>query len=115
MTPNLAAMTLYVKPGPTDMRKQTGGLALVAETVMKLDPFAPAVFLFCNKRRNLLKAVYWDKNGFCCWQKRLEQDSFPWPMNEEETKQITERELGLLLEGLDVWKAHKKLSYTHVG
>ncbi len=115
MTPNLAAMTLYVKPGPTDMRKQTGGLALVVETVMKLDPFAPAVFLFCNKRRNLMKAVYWEKNGFCCWQKRLEQDTFPWPMNEGEAKRITERELGLLLEGLDVWKAHKQLSYTHVG
>lgn len=111
---DLKKTTIYVKPGATDMRKQTAGLAGVVQNVLKADPFAGSLYLFCNRRRNLLKAIYWEKNGFCLWSKRLEKDTFPWPKDGEEAKEITERQLRLLLEGLNIWKAHKKLFYTSV-
>lgn len=111
---DIRKVRIFVKPGATDLRKQQAGLAVVVQNIMKSDPFSGSLFLFCNRRRNLLKVLYWETNGFCLWQKRLEQDTFPWPKTEEETVEITERQLRLLLEGLDIWRAHKKLSYTEV-
>ncbi len=49
------------------MRKQINGLAIMAEQVMEVNVFEPALFLFCNGERRILKALYWDRNGFCLW------------------------------------------------
>ena len=70
---------VFVRPGATDMRKQINGLALIVEQQMSLNPFEPALFLFRNGDRRILKAVYWDRTGFAMWQKRLEKHHFPWP------------------------------------
>jgi transposase len=59
---------VFVRPGSTDMRKQINGLALIAEQVMECMVFEPTMFLFCNGERRILKALYWDRNGFCLWQ-----------------------------------------------
>ena len=67
---------VFIKPGFTDLRKSINGLSLVVQNIMKEDPFCNAYFIFCNRRRNLLKIVYWDKNGFCLWLKRLEEERF---------------------------------------
>ena len=65
---DLSKVQLFVKAGPTDMRKQSAGLAAVVQEEMELDPFQKALFIFCNRKRTLMKAVYWDRNGFCLWQ-----------------------------------------------
>lgn len=114
MFKDLSKTTIYVRTGKTDLRKQGGSLAVFVQEVMDLNPFEDSLFLFCNRRRNLMKALYWDANGFSLWQKKLEKDTFPWPKDEEEAKKINQRELKLLLEGLDIWKAHKPLGYTSV-
>lgn len=111
---DISKLKIYVRPGATDLRKQQAGLAVVVQNVMKDDPFSGSLYLFCNRKRNLLKALYWDDTGFSLWQKRLEKDTWSWPKNEEQALEITERQLRLLLEGLDVWNAHKKISYTQV-
>ncbi|MDY6827645.1 MAG: IS66 family insertion sequence element accessory protein TnpB [Bacillota bacterium] len=111
---DLSKAKLFVKPGATDMRKQQAGLAAVVQNIMKADPFTGSLYLFCNRRRNLLKVLYWEKNGFCLWQKRLEQDTFPWPRDEQQAREIDARQLRLLLEGLDIWRAHKQIKYTKV-
>ena len=111
---DISQLTIYVRPGDTDMRKQQAGLAAVVQNLMEGDPFSGSLYLFCNRKRNLLKALYWDGNGFAMWQKRLEKDTFPWPKDEEQAFEITERQLQLLLEGLDVWNAHKDLSYSQI-
>ena len=67
---------IFVRPGATDMRNQINGLALIVEEQMGVSPFDPALFLFCNRRRRILKALYWDRTGFAMWQKKLEQDLF---------------------------------------
>ena len=111
---DISQIKIFVRPGATDLRKQQAGLAVGVQQVIEDDPFSGSLYLFCNKKRNLLKALYWDTNGFCLWQKRLEKDTFPWPKDKTSAYEITERQLKLLLEGLDIWKAHKPLNYTEV-
>ena len=105
---------IYVRPGKTDMRKQINGLSILVQQDLKLDPFSGALFLFCNRRRRLLKILYWDRTGFCLWLKRLEKNRFPWPMNRSEVQQIDLEKLRLLLSGIDFWQAHEELEYSSV-
>jgi transposase len=106
---------VFVRPGSTDMRKQINGLAVMAEQVMEANVFEPALFLFCNGERRILKALYWDRNGFCLWQKNLQKDHFPWPRTSERARlEIDAGKLRMLLEGIDFWSAHQELAYTRV-
>ena len=107
-------MVVYIKPGYTDMRKAINGLSVIVQEEMALDPFSHALFLFRNRNGRILKALYWDKSGFCLWQKRLEKYKFPWPATEEAAQEITFDQLTMLLQGIDFWKAHKELSYSSV-
>ena len=111
---DLSRMRIFVRPGPTDMRKATNGLNMIVEQQMALDPFGANLFLFCNAERRLLKALYWDRNGFCLWQKRLERDRFPWPATVEETREISSEQCAMLLSGIDFWKAHQALHFNKV-
>ena len=111
---DLESIKIYVKPGVTDMRKQINGLAILAQEEMELDVFSGSLFLFCNRPRKILKALYWDRNGFAMWQKRLERHRFPWPMSEESAQEIRSEELKMLLEGIDFWHAHGELHYSGV-
>jgi transposase len=104
----------FIRPGVTDLRKAVNGLTLLVQNEMGNDPFAKSLFLFCNRQRKLLKIVYWDKNGFCLWQKRLEKQKFPWPRTTEEAREISFEQLLMLLEGIDFFKAHKELSFSRV-
>jgi transposase len=103
---------IMLKPGSTDFRKQINGLAVIIENELKLNVFSNYLFLFCSKNRSRLKILYWDRNGFCLWLKRLEKDKFPWPKNENETREITYDELKMLLDGINFFTAYQKLSYT---
>jgi len=105
---------IMIKPGSTDFRKQINGLALLVENELKLNAFSNYLFMFCSKNRSRLKILYWDRNGFCLWLKRLEKDKFPWPANETEAREITFDELKLLLDGIDFFNAHKTLNYKTV-
>jgi len=78
---------------------------------MKLDIFSGQLFVFCNRKRTILKILYWDKNGFCLWQKRLEKDYFKWPETRGEVMGISNRELSWLISGLNIRQAHKPLKY----
>jgi len=105
---------IFLHPGTTDLRKAVNGLSLIIQEDIKQDPFNGSVFLFCNKERKLLKAVYWDKTGFWLCQKRLEKDKFPWPKDEAEARELTGDELQMLLAGIDFFRAHKEVIFTNV-
>jgi transposase len=105
---------IFVRPGATDMRKQINGLAVLVQEELEADPFSGHLYLFSGKRRNLLKVLYWDRSGFCLWQKRLEQDRFPWPQDEAAAREIRPKELRMLLAGIDFWHAHQRLDYRSV-
>jgi transposase len=60
------------------------------------------------------RVYYWDRNGFCLWHKRLEQDRFKWPESEQDIMAIDQSRLQWLLYGLDIADAHRQLYYQAV-
>jgi len=106
----------YLVMGWTDMRKSINGLSMMVEGRFDLDPFSGHVFVFCNRRRTIIKVLYWHRNGFCLWQKRLEKEKFRWPESYEEVMEIGSRRLGWLLDGLEITqvRGHELLHYSTV-
>jgi transposase len=105
---------VYLAVGVTDMRKAINGLAILAQQHMGHDPLGGGYFVFSNRARNRIKVLYWDRNGFCLWQKRLERDRFRWPKSTAEVMQMDGRQLEWLLAGLDVREAHEEVKYSRV-
>jgi len=108
---------VYLACGHTDMRKSINGLSTIVEAVFKLDPFAEAIFVFCNRKRDRVKILEWDGDGFWLYFKRLEKGRFRWPRlparaggatsdqggpGEEATMALTGEELSYLLGGTRV-------------
>jgi transposase len=105
---------VYLALGATDMRKSINGLALLVGDLLDGALFSGSCFVFCNRGRDRIKILYWDRNGFCLWMKRLEQHRFQWPKTEAEVLEITREALAWLLAGLDVQQAHQKLVFQRV-
>ncbi|MEW6487396.1 MAG: IS66 family insertion sequence element accessory protein TnpB [Thermodesulfobacteriota bacterium] len=107
---------VYLAAGPTDLRRSIDGLSLLVAAQLDLDPLSGHLFVFCNRRQTNVKVLYWDRNGFCLWQKRLEKESFRWPPAQTEVVEVSARELLWLLEGLTVEQrgAHRPLQYSSV-
>jgi len=91
---------VYLACGATDMRKSINGLVAIVEGGFKLDPFEAALFAFCNRKRDRVKILEWDGDGFWLYFKRLEKGHFRWPApGEEATMDLTGEELSILLGG----------------
>lgn len=106
---------IYLYRDPVDFRKAINGLSLIVEQQMQLSPFIDALFVFCNKKRDKLKVLYWDKTGFCLWYKRLEKEKFKWPRkNKDQVLHLTDNQWQWLLSGYDInkLKGHKPLQFT---
>lgn len=118
MHPGSRIGAVYLHCEPVDFRRQINGLSAIVQEELMMDPFGDALFVFVNRRRTSIKTLYWHRNGFCLWQKRLEAERFAWPRQASAgaTCQITIRELEWLLEGFDLWanKPHKSLHYQVV-
>jgi transposase len=106
--------TIYLAVGSTDMRKAINGLSILVEQAMDLNPFSGDLFVFCNRQRTIIKILYWDHNGFCLWQKRLEKHKFKWPNSRVDVMTIATKQLSWLLAGLDFTSAHQQLTYSVV-
>ena len=112
-------MKMFVDPGaiylqrePVDFRKSINGLAMIVEQEMQLSPMSSALFVFCNKNRGRVKALYWDQTGFCLWYKRLEKDKFKWPLKYPgQTMTLSEMDWERLLSGYDIL-GHRPLLYA---
>lgn len=97
---------IYLAYGATDFRKQIHSLCKYVESNFNMDPYSKAAFLFCNKKRNSIRVLCYDKNGFVLAQKTLvesEKMKFEWPRNQGEMKQITKDQLNWLLSGLKIY------------
>jgi transposase len=108
---------VYLCRETVDMRKSMNGLSVLVESVLDLNPFDPHLFAFCNRRRDKIKILYWEGNGFVLWYKRLERERFYWPNDPgAEALTLTGRELNWLLDGVDLSKVtrHRRLAYTSV-
>ena len=107
---------VFLGIGQTDMRKSIDTLSILVADKLQQDTFSGNLFVFCNRSRTILKILYWDRNGFCLWHKRLEKDKFRWPKSEEDVKEISIRELMWLIEGLDINQpgAHESIKYQQI-
>ncbi|MGN2433688.1 IS66 family insertion sequence element accessory protein TnpB [Pseudomonas syringae] len=76
MRPDAKVEKVYLYPKPVDFRKSIDGLAALVELDIKVAVFDPVLFVFLNKPRNRVKILYWERNGFCLWLKRLESERF---------------------------------------
>lgn len=101
MLSGIDAPQTYLACGATDLRRSIDGLAAIVSQVFALDPFAPALFVFCNRKRDKLKILHWDHNGFWLHYRRLERGRFQWPESAEpHAVRISRRQLQWLLDGL---------------
>jgi transposase len=117
MRPSNDLPRVYLCREPVDLRKAINGLSMLVEGVLSLDPFQPHLFVFCNRRRDKIKILYFEGNGFVLWYKRLERGRFYWPLvSSEEVVVLTGQELNWLLDGYDLsqLKPHEKLSFASV-
>jgi len=100
---------IFIKPGSIDFRKQINGLSAYVANQMGKDVFSGAFYIFASSDRKKIKIIYWDKNGFCLWQKRLEKDKFPWPKNNEQALELSYEDFKMLLSGIDFFRKHKEI------
>jgi len=93
---------VYLASQYVDIRKSINGLSILVKEGFELDPFQEALFVFCNKGRNKIKILHWDKNGFWLYYKRLERGSFKWPTSakNQSIMTVSNQELWGLLDGL---------------
>lgn len=96
-----AGLRVYLHRDAVDGRKNINGLAALVEQALGLDPFAAAVYVFSNRRRDRIKLLLWDRTGFWLLLKRLEADRFVWP-REAAVVELTVEQLHWLLEGIDL-------------
>ena len=113
--PSNALTAVYLCVEPIDFRLQINGLSLCVQETLRLDPLGEQLFVFTNRRRNRVKILGWDRNGFWLFMKRLEQDRFIWP-DEKAVPTVTVEQLHWLLDGIDltVTQRHSRRVYERV-
>lgn len=107
---------IYLSREFVDFRKSIDGLSALVEE-KGLDPFKKYLFVFCSRRRNRLKILYWDQTGFALWYKRLEKERFHWPKSDgRDVIELDQEKLRWLLSGMDIWKIkpHEILEFKKV-
>ncbi len=112
-----ASLAVYLHRDPIDFRQGINGLSALVEHALKLDPFGCACFAFSNKRRDRIKLLLWDRNGFWLCTKRLEAERFAWPDHGDSVISLTVQQLHWLLEGFDLaaMRGHRPVQYRHAG
>jgi transposase len=113
-----ASVRVYVCLTPCDMRKSFDSLQALVREHLELDAFAGHLFVFASRRKDRVKILYWDRDGFAVWSKRLEEGTYAVPFAEggaERRREITVQELGALLSGIDLSTAKRRKRYRRAG
>lgn len=108
-----ASVRVYLCLTACDMRKSFDGLHALVRDHLELDPFGGHLFVFASRRRDRLKILYWDRDGFAIWTKRLEEGTYAVPFGEDEgsRREISAQELGAILSGIDLDRATRRRRY----
>lgn len=108
---------IFVHRDPVDMRKSINGLSEIVEQEGMGDLMKPHLFVFCGKRRDVMKILYFDRSGFALWYKRLEQEKFPWPKKHHAgVLMLSPSQMQWLLDGYNIWhiKPFEKLHFSRL-
>ena len=102
---------VYIACGYTDLRLGIDGLSNLVQLHFELDPYTNTLFLFCGRRCDRIKALYWEGDGFLLLYKRLEKGKFQWPRSSADLKQLTHQQYRWLMEGL-VLEPKRSIKYV---
>lgn len=106
-----ASVRVYLCLTACDMRKSFDGLHALVREHLELDAFAGHLFVFTSRRRDRVKILYWDRDGFAIWSKRLEEGTYAVPYGEGSRREITAQELAAILSGIDLQQATRRKRY----
>jgi transposase len=109
-----ASVRVYLCLTPCDMRKSFDSLHALVREHLELDAFGGHLFVFTSRRKDRVKILYWDRDGFALWSKRLEEGTYAVPFGDadgERQREITAQELGALLSGIDLSTAKRRKRY----
>jgi transposase len=111
--PSPAMPAVYLYRDPVDFRKSFRGLAAIVEQELEHNPFDGGLYAFTNRRRDKIKLLFWEDNGFVLYYKSLAEEKFRWPHTDDEVMPLTAEQINWLLDGYDIslMRRHKKLHY----
>ena len=109
---------VYLARDATDMRKSFPGLIALTEAVLRQEPTSGHLFMFLNRRRDMMKILYWDGSGFCIWAKRLERGSFQRPSavvaDQQPSLELSATQWSLILQGIDLTSVRQRLRFQRL-
>ena len=107
---------VYLYREPIDFRKSHRGLSAIVELELGHNPFSGDLYVFVNRQRNKIKALFWERNGFVLYYKALAEEKFRWPKHDETVLVVNGQQINWLLDGYDItqMRGHKTLHYDSV-
>jgi len=110
-----ASVRVFLCLVPADMRWSFDSLAMRAQWIVRQDPLSGHLFVFRNRRGDRVKILYWDRDGYVLWYKRLERGVFRFPQRRAESMEVSAADLALVLEGIDVRSVQRPKRYVRGG
>ncbi len=107
-----STLRIFLAVEPADMRKGFDGLAQLVRERIAEEPLSGHLFVFRNRRRDRVKILYWDRDGFALWYKRLEKGAFRFPEAQGGRVEVTPAEMAAVLEGIDLSRARRLPRYA---
>ncbi len=98
------AQRIFIAVGYTDLRQGIDGFVTLVQNTFHMNPQASTLFMFCGRRSDRIKALFWDGDGYILLYKRLETGRYQWPRNEIELKELTMQQFRWLMEGLNIYQ-----------
>ena len=98
------AQKIYIAVGYSDLRRGIDGFASIIQNTFQMNPQTNALFIFCGRRSDRIKALYWDTDGYILLYKRLEGGRYQWPRTADELKELTPQQFRWLMEGLSIYQ-----------
>lgn len=101
-------LKIFLATGATDLRKSFNSLSALVRNQLQHDPLSGHLFVFCNRSRNRIKVLFWERGGYWVCAKRLEKGTFHWPQSSGPGLVLTSEELMLLLGGIDLKRTRRR-------
>lgn len=102
MLRELTGVRVYIAVGYTDLRMGIDGLTALVQQHFQMDPMSKDLYLFCGRRRDRIKGLLWEDDGFLLLYKRFESGGIQWPRNADEMQELSSQQYRWLMEGLSI-------------
>ena len=110
-----ANVRVWLCTQPTDMRRSFNGLSAMVKSTLNDNPLSGHLYVFVNRKKNMIKVLFFDRNGYAIWSKRLEQGQFVFTASQEHKRKLSFAQLQCLIEGIDISKARQYTRFSLSG